>query len=117
MFFAILFSSLLFRQEKMSGKKLLGCIVGFAGVVLVNLGGGGEDLRLQSGDIYILISAAAYGMSSVLIKKYSQWENPVMLSGYQFLAGGLLMMAERLRQADGLRCSPRRAAPFFCIWL
>lgn len=92
-FFAILFSSLLFRQEKMSGKKLLGCIVGFAGVVLVNLGGGGEDLRLQSGDLYILISAAAYGMSSVLIKKYSQWENPVMLSGYQFLAGGLLMMA------------------------
>ena len=30
-------------------------------------------------------------MSSVLIKKYSQSENPVTLSGYQFVVGGLVL--------------------------
>ena len=32
-----LVSSLIFHQEKLDQKKVLGCIVGFAGVVLINL--------------------------------------------------------------------------------
>lgn len=95
-FLAILFSSLLFRQEKLSGKKMLGCVIGFAGVILVNLSGQSEALRLQIGDLFIFVSAAAYGLSSVMIKKYSQTEDPVALSGYQFLAGGLVMIAGAL---------------------
>ena len=33
-----------------------------------------------------------YALSSVLIKKYSAKSDPVMLSGYQFTAGGLVMI-------------------------
>ena len=87
-FLAILISSLIFRQEKLEGKKMLGCLVGFAGVVLINLSGGNMELGFNlMGDGFIFISAIAYALSSVFIKKYSQTENPVMLSGYQFLAG------------------------------
>ena len=32
------------------------------------------------------------GFSSVFIKKYSEYEDPVILSGYQFVCGGLLMV-------------------------
>lgn len=93
-FLAILISSLIFRQEKLEGKKMLGCLVGFAGVVLINLSGGNMELGFNlMGDGFIFISAIAYALSSVFIKKYSQTENPVMLSGYQFLAGGLIMIA------------------------
>lgn len=93
-FLAILFSSLIFRQEKLDGKKILGCIIGFAGVVIINLSGGSVDMRFNlMGDGFIFISAAAYALSSGYIKKYSQTEDPVMLSGYQFLAGGLIMIA------------------------
>ena len=81
-FLAILVSSLIFHQEKLDQKKVLGCIVGFAGVVLINL----------TGDGFIFISAIAYALSSVLIKKYSAKSDPVMLSGYQFTAGGLVMI-------------------------
>lgn len=93
-FLAILISSLIFGQEKLEGKKMLGCLVGFAGVVLINLSGGGMELGFNfMGDGFIFISAIAYALSSVFIKKYSQTENPVMISGYQFLAGGLIMVA------------------------
>ena len=96
-FLAIIFSSLLFHQETLKGKKVLGCLIGFAGVVLINLSGGNTDLSFNfMGDGFILISAAAYGMSSVVIKKYSETEDPVMISGYQFLAGGLIMIAVAL---------------------
>lgn len=93
-FLAILISSLIFGQEKLEGKKMIGCLVGFAGVVLINLSGGGMELGFNfMGDGFIFISAIAYALSSVFIKKYSQTENPVMISGYQFLAGGLIMVA------------------------
>ena len=35
-FISILVASLVFRQERFTGQKILGCLVGFAGVVLVN---------------------------------------------------------------------------------
>lgn len=91
-FFSILVSCLLFKLEKMNQHKILGCIVGFAGVMIVNLGGT-MDLNFNFlGDGFLLISAFAYAMSTVLIKIYGKEENPVMLSGYQFLAGGLFMV-------------------------
>lgn len=96
-FLAILISSLIFRMEKLDGKKIVGCLIGFAGVILINLGGGGEDMGLHLlGDGFVFISALAYALSSVLIKRYSEEEDPVMLSGYQFLAGGLVMTAGAL---------------------
>ena len=71
---------------------MLGCIVGFAGVVLINLSGSNVDMSFNlTGDGFIFISAIAYALSSVLIKKYSAKSDPVMLSGYQFTAGGLVM--------------------------
>lgn len=96
-FFALLVSSLLFRYEKLGKGKIMGCIVGFAGVVLINLNGTGLDGSMSFwGEGCILLSALSYALSSVLIKKYSQKENPVTLSGYQFAAGGLIMAAAGL---------------------
>ncbi|MDD2973299.1 MAG: DMT family transporter [Lachnospiraceae bacterium] len=92
-FIAILVSSLLFRQEKLSSRKMMGCLIGFAGVVLINLNGGSIDTTLKfTGEGFILLSTVAYAFSSVLLKSYSQTENPVMLSGYQFVLGGIIMM-------------------------
>lgn len=91
-FLAILFAVLVFKYEKMTWVKLIGCISGFAGIVIINLTGSGIDMNISFlGEGAILISAAAYALSSGMIKKYSQDENPVVLSGYQFFLGGLVM--------------------------
>ena len=91
-FFTILVSCLLFRLEKLNRQKLVGCIIGFAGVIIVNLGGEFDMSFTFLGDGFLMISAFAYALSSVLIKIYGKDENPVMLSGYQFAAGGLIMI-------------------------
>ena len=44
------------------------------------------------GDGFLMISAFTYAVSSVLIKIYGKDENPVLLSGYQFMAGGMIMI-------------------------
>ena len=89
-FFAILIASLIFKQEKLTFKKLFACAIGFAGIIVVNLKG--LDLKFNFfGDCFVIFSAIAYATSSVLMKRYSQHEDPVVLSGYQFVIGGLVM--------------------------
>lgn len=91
-FVAIIVSSLIFHLEKISAKKVLGCIVGFIGVLLVNITGGKLDMSISlNGEGFIFLSTVSYAFSSVMLKKYSATENTVMLSGWQFLVGGIIM--------------------------
>lgn len=90
-FVCILISSLVFRLEKLTKFKLIGCVLGTAGIVVINL-----DRSLLSGfsltgDGFILISTIAYAISSVLIKRFSKDTDTMMLSGWQFLLGGAVM--------------------------
>lgn len=92
-FISILVASLIFHQENLNLKKVLGSIVGFIGVILVNMTGEGLNFSFKfNGEGFILISTIAYAFSSVLIKDYSKYESPVTLSGYQFAVGGIIMI-------------------------
>ena len=90
-FFAILIASLLFRQEKLTVRKVAACIIGFSGIIFVNLDG--LDLNMNfTGDCFVLFSAISAAASSVIIKIYSKHEDPVVISGYQFVMGGVFMI-------------------------
>ncbi|WP_321002486.1 DMT family transporter [Eisenbergiella porci] len=91
-FLSILVAVVVFQMEKLTAKKVIGCIAGFAGVVIINLSSGSLDMNLSFlGEGFIFLSAVSYAFSSALIKRYSENENPVTLSGYQFLCGGILL--------------------------
>ncbi len=94
-FFAVLIASLVFRQERLTPKKILACVVGFAGIVVINLDGltFTSDWLDLMGVGMVLLSTVAYSIASVLMKKYSADEDPVTISGYQFIFGGLFMIA------------------------
>ncbi len=89
-FFTILISSLIFRQEKLTPKKIIGCLLGFIGIVLINLNGLELSMNFL-GDGFVLLSSIAYATSSVLMKRFSKREDPVVISGYQFIVGGTLL--------------------------
>ena len=91
-FIAILLSCLVFHKEKMTGRKMLGCILGFAGVVVINLMGNSLDAGFRlTGEGFILIAQFSYGMSTVLINIFSRKVSPVVLSGTQFTMGGIIL--------------------------
>jgi drug/metabolite transporter (DMT)-like permease len=92
-FVALLVAALIFRLEKLTSKKMLGCIIGFIGVIIINLNGSGFNTNLKMvGEGFVFLSTAAYAFSSVMMKQYSRKENPIVLSGYQFIIGGAAMM-------------------------
>lgn len=90
-FFAIFISSLIFRQEKLTAKKVIACVVGFAGIIAVNLNGLDFNMNF-TGDAFVLFSSISLAFSSVLIKIFSKDEDPVVISGYQFMLGGTVMI-------------------------
>ena len=93
-FIAILFAAFIFRFEKMTLKKTAGCLIGFAGIILI-MGGwnalaSGGAMTL-AGEGAMLVADLFYGASGCLIKIYSRDENPVTLSGWQFALGGVIL--------------------------
>lgn len=91
-FLCILASSLIFKLEKLTAKKIIGCIIGMTGVIIINLAGGSIDTSFTLlGEGFIVLSMLAHTMSSVLIKIFSKEHNPVMLSSFQFFSGGIIM--------------------------
>ena len=93
-FFSILISSFVFHQEKLSVNKIFGCVLGFFGIVVMNIGGSPEKSALL-GDVLVLLCAAFTGLSHSLIKKFSQDDDPVFLSGWQLLLGGAALLLRR----------------------
>jgi drug/metabolite transporter (DMT)-like permease len=93
-FFAILIACFMFKQEKFTKSKLFGSLIGFAGIIIINLDFANLKTNMTlTGEGFIFISSIASAMSSSMTKIYSERENPVILTGYQFILGGTVMTA------------------------
>lgn len=92
-FVSIVAAHYMIRSERMTWKKGLGCILGLAGVVLVNLepGGFGGGFRFL-GEGMVLLCTIAYGVSTVLLKIISDRESPMTITAYQTLIGSALLI-------------------------
>lgn len=92
-FFAIIAAHFMLKSEKMTWRKAMGCIVGFAGVVAINVAPGawGSGFSLM-GEGLVLLCSFAYGVSSVTLKMISDRETPAAITAYQLLFGGAVLI-------------------------
>lgn len=78
----------------MDKRKALGCAIGFAGIVIVNLGGDGFGGGVAfMGEGMVLLCSVAYGVSSVTLKMISHRETPGAITAYQLLFGSVILIA------------------------
>lgn len=91
-FFAILLAHFLIKEERLTWKKAAGCFIGFAGVILVNINGFTSGDISFMGEGMMLISTAAYGMSSTLVKLISHRGSPMAITAFQLMFGGFLLI-------------------------
>lgn len=116
-FFAILFAALIFKTENLTRKAVIGCTIGFAGVVLVNLGGSGGDAFsfALNGEGFILLSSVAGAISTCFIAVLGRTHDSVLLSGWQFVTGGVVLLGCGLAMGGSL--CPISPGPAFTLIL
>lgn len=92
-FFALIFAHIMMKNERITVRIAIGCIIGFMGVIAVNYDGesffSGENII---GDGLILISSMTYGLGSVISKILTKRETPNAIASYQLIFGGFVLM-------------------------
>ena len=92
-FVSIILAHFIYKNDKLNFNKVIGCIVGFLGVVIVNLNGtslGGSPVTFI-GEGFIMIAAIISSASSIYGKKITQIQEPSIVTGFQLFIGGVIL--------------------------
>jgi drug/metabolite transporter (DMT)-like permease len=92
-FFSVLLAHFIYTNDRLNRRKTIGCLVGFAGVMAVNLRGAHElDAEFTLlGDGFIVIAAFVLSAASILGKRLSQQIDAMVMTGWQLGIGGLVL--------------------------
>jgi drug/metabolite transporter (DMT)-like permease len=93
-FFSVLLAHFIYHNDRLHSRKALGCLIGFAGVMVVNLRQGqaldaGFSLL---GDGFIVIAAFVLSAASIYGKRLSQHIDVLVMTGHQLAIGGLALL-------------------------
>ncbi|WP_127803344.1 DMT family transporter [Hydrogenophaga sp. NH-16] len=104
-FFSVLLAHFLYANDRLSRRKALGCAVGFAGVMVVNLRGTqGLDAEFTLlGEGFIVIAAFVLSAASIYGKRLSQRIDPMVMTGWQLGIGGLVLLLGGLAGGGDIR--------------
>ncbi|WP_374190106.1 DMT family transporter [Pectobacterium aroidearum] len=91
-FFSVLLAHYLYQNDKLNINKLVGCILGFAGVMVVNINSNGMSTGFTLlGDGFVVIAAFILSASTIYGKRISQTMDPTVMTGYQLAIGGIIL--------------------------
>lgn len=92
-FVSIIAAHFMIRGEHINRNKIAGCLLGFAGIIILNLAPGAIDGGFSfMGEGMILICTIIYGISTVTMKQISHLESPMAITAYQLTIGGGLLI-------------------------
>ena len=92
-FFSVLLAHFIFKNDQLSWNKVLGCMVGFMGVMVVNFNQTLLDFHFTLlGEGFVVIAAFILSAGSIYGKKVSQSMDSIILTGYQLAIGGLVLV-------------------------
>ena len=92
-FVVVIAAHFVFKTDKLNWKKIIGLVMGFSGVLLVNfslLDNSLFSFKL-TGEGFIAISSLFGAATTILIRKNAGKVDPVKLNGWQLFFGGLLL--------------------------
>ncbi|MCP8617912.1 DMT family transporter [Salirhabdus salicampi] len=93
-FFQMLLAHFIYQNDRMNAKKSIGLVVGFSGVVLVNVQQGTLTLAFGLGEILLTFAMLTSAFGNILAREGSQKLPVPYLTAYQMLIGsvGLLVI-------------------------
>jgi drug/metabolite transporter (DMT)-like permease len=92
-FFSVLLAHFIYHNDRLSLNKVVGCLVGFVGVMVVNFNQDLLDFDFSlAGEGSVVMAAFILSAASIYGKKVSQSMDSVVLTGYQLGIGGVALL-------------------------
>lgn len=93
-FFSIILAHFIYKDDKITKNKVIGCILGFLGVLFVSFQGGSDAInhKIIIGDICVLISTIMSSIANIYSKKLVQTIDAYVVTGFQLSIGGAMLL-------------------------
>lgn len=88
--FYVCFSALFVKEDKLTKTKLAGVLLGFFGIVVINVDSAGVHINI--GDILIIAASFCTIFSNVIGKKLFKTVDPIAATGVSQLFGGVVLL-------------------------
>ena len=91
-FLVVLLACACFKSDKLTSRKILGCAVGFSGILALNLGGTESGQFTWLGDGMIILNAICGACANLMTRGLSRRVDVFVGTGYSLTIGGLLLI-------------------------
>ena len=91
-FFSVVLAHFLYQNDKLSNKKVIGCVLGFIGVIIVNFN---TDLFAFSfsftGEGFVIVAAFIFSITAIYAKHLTSSIDVLVVTGFSLFVGGLTL--------------------------
>lgn len=101
-FLLVILACLFFKSDKLTGRKIIGCIVGFAGILILNVGGGDSGKFTLQGDGMIVLNAVCAAVAGLMTRDLGKRVDVFVGTGYSLAIGGILLIVPALFMGAGI---------------
>jgi len=101
-FLLVLLACLFFKSDRLTMRKLTGCIIGFAGILALNIGGGDSGQFTFLGDGMIILNALCSAFAGLMTRGLRTRVDVFVGTGYSLFIGGTLLIIPGLMMGGTL---------------
>jgi drug/metabolite transporter (DMT)-like permease len=91
-FFSVILAHYIYKNDKLSAGKAIGCIVGFVGVMIVNFSDSLLDFSFRFiGEGFVIIAAFVFSVAAIYVKRLTKTLEVILVTGYSLFIGGIVL--------------------------
>ena len=91
-FTLVLLACAFFKSDKLTPAKILGCVIGFTGILVLNVGGGSGGGFTFMGDGMIILNAVCSAFAGLMTRGLGRHANVFAATGYSLAFGGVMLV-------------------------
>lgn len=101
-FSVVVLACMFFKSDRLTVRKIIGCIVGFAGILALNTGGKDSGMFTWLGDGMIILNALCSAFASLMTRGLGKRGDVFVGTGYSLAIGGGLLILPGLALGGNL---------------
>ena len=91
-FSLVLLACVFFKSDRLTTNKIVGCLIGFAGVLSLNVGGGDSGSFTFMGDGMIILNALCSAVAGLMTRGLGRRVDVFVGTGYSLAIGGVMLL-------------------------